>query len=124
MPLSTSVKSITDSPLLSCRRTISSPLIDQAVMSLVKGSAPAQPFSSSRREPDGPVSGFRVSTQVLLRSAVDSSHCPIMSLARSGPVCDEAGEASAIDTRSALTPSKVGRPREGGDPYPLCGLYD
>src|SRR6185312_6843440 len=51
MPLSTSVKSITGWPAASCSRTISSPLIFQAVMSLVNGSAAAQPGSSSSLSP-------------------------------------------------------------------------
>ena len=43
-------------------------------MSLVKGSASAQPGSSSSLSPCGVVSPFSVTTQVLLRSVVESSH--------------------------------------------------
>src|SRR5436190_1627539 len=100
MPLSTSVKSITASPLASCKRTMSRPLIDQAAISLVNGSAAAHPFSNSSRNAEPMTSPFRVTTQVLLRSAVESSHCPTISLARSEPVCDDAAVTSAIIART------------------------
>src|SRR5450759_818632 len=47
IPLSTSVKSITDAPVASCSRTISSPLMLQVVMFLVKGCAAALPFTKN-----------------------------------------------------------------------------
>ena len=104
MPLSTSVKSITGWPAASCSRTISSPLIFQAVMSLVNGSAAAQPGSSSSLSPCGVASPFIVTTQVLLRSVVASSHCPIMSFFRVEASCAAACGASASSAVSAATP--------------------
>ena len=64
----------------------------QAAMSLVKGSAAAQPGSSSSFRPCGAASGFIVTTQVLLRSVVASSHCPIISFFRVAASCACAGD--------------------------------
>ena len=103
MPASTSVKSITASPVASCSRTMSSPLTFQPVMSLVKGSAAAQPGSSSSFSPCGVVSGFSVTTQVLLRSVVESSHCPIMFFFSDAASCARAGDPVTASASSAAT---------------------
>ena len=103
IPLSTSVKSITDSPAASCSRTISNPLTFQAVISLVNGSAAAQPGSSSSLRPCGVESPFSVTTQVLLRSVVESSHWPSISFFSVGASCDRAGDPQAIVARSAIS---------------------
>src|SRR5258705_186388 len=95
MPLSTSVKSITGWPAASCIRTMSRPLMLHAAMSLVNGSAALQAGSSSSLKPCGEASLFIVTTQVLLRSVVESSHCPIMSFFRLEASCDRAGGGSA-----------------------------
>ena len=78
----------------------------QAVMSLVKGSAAAQPGSSSSFRPCGEVSPFSVTTQVLLRSVVESSHCPIMSFfsavaASCALLTDEHGDHCKADKQSS-----------------------
>src|SRR6185436_6344144 len=82
---------------------ISSPLIFQDVISLVNGSAAAQEGSSSSLSPCGVVSPFSVTTQVLLRSVVASSHCPIMSFFRVEASCAAAGGASASSAVNAAT---------------------
>ena len=84
MPLSTSVKSMTGCPVPSCSRTMSPrPFTLHAAMSLVNGSAsrrsPVRVRASSLAAIDRSSS---VTTQVLLRSVVDNSHCPIMSFFR------------------------------------------
>ena len=111
IPLSTSVKSITGCPAASCSRTISSPLTFQAAMSLVKGSAAAQPGSSSSFKPCGEASPFSVTTQVLLRSVVESSHWPIMSFFRAEASCDRAGDAK--ETGNASNASSAGSTMPG-----------
>src|ERR1700749_907249 len=117
MPASTSVKSITASPVASCSRTMSPrPLTFQPVMSLVKGSAAAQAGSSSSLRPCGVVSGFSVTTQVLLRSVVESSHCPIMFFFNVAASCarDGAGEM--------ITSAISGATRQKQD-FISAGLY-
>ena len=83
----------------------------QAVISLVNGSAAAQPGSSSSFRPCGVESPFSVTTQVLLRSVVESSHWPIMSFFRVAASCDRAGDPQAIDASSAASamPSATAR---------------
>src|SRR4029078_4975560 len=92
------------------------PLIFQAVISLVKGSAAAQPGSSSSFMPCDVVSGLSVTTQVLLRSVVASSHCPIMSFFRVEASCDRAGDASADSTDNATMVAQ-GRPADIQRPF-------
>src|SRR5260370_8005868 len=103
IPLSTSVKSITDPPAASCSRTISSPLTLQAVMSLVNGNAAAQPGSSSSFRPCAVASPFSVTTQVLLRSVVESSHWPIMSFFKVEASCARSSDPQASSARSAAS---------------------
>ena len=59
----------------------------QAEMSLVKGSAAAQFGSSSSLRPCGVVSFFIVTTQVLLRSVVESSHWPTIAFFSAAASC-------------------------------------
>ena len=80
---------------------MSSPLTFQPVMSLVKGNAAAQPGSSSSLRPCGVLSGFNVTTQVLLRSVVESSHCPIMFFFSVAASCARAGEATTASASAA-----------------------
>src|ERR1700712_4110240 len=76
-----------------------SPLMLQAVMSLVNGSAAAQPGSSSSfRLCAGP--SFKVTTQVLLRSVVESSHCPIMSFLSALASCACTGEVETSNDKT------------------------
>ncbi len=69
----------------------------QAVISLVNGNAFAQPGSSSSFRPCGVASFFNVTTQVLLRSVVESSHWPTMSFFKVEASCGHAGDPQAID---------------------------
>src|SRR5690242_6965402 len=122
MPASTSVKSSTASPVASCSRTMSRPLMFQPVMSLVKGSAAAQPGSSSTASPCGVVSGFKVSTQVLLRSVVESSHFPTPSMVffRVAASCDRTGDPATTVKSNAAT----ARPKRNFMNWPLsAGLH-
>src|SRR5260221_13255167 len=87
-----------------------SPLMFQEVISLLNGSAAAQPGSNSSLRPCGVVSPFSVTTQVLLRSVVASSHWPTMSFFRFGASCARTGEmtgdasiGSAPDPATAMT---------------------
>ena len=75
----------------------------QPVMSLVKGSAAAQPGSSSSFNPCGVVSGLSVTTQVLLRSVVESYHCPIMFFFSAAASCADADDAAATSADSAAS---------------------
>ena len=75
----------------------------QAAISLVKGSAAAQAGSSSSLKPCGVASPFKVTTQVLLRSVVESSHCPIMSFFRVAASCARAGDPQATSASSAAS---------------------
>src|ERR1700756_4802397 len=101
IPVSTSVKSSTASPLASCSRTISSPLMFHPLMSLVNGSAAAQPGSSSSFNPCGVESPFIVTTQVLLRSVVESSHWPIISFFSVAASCAHKGGVAASSASTA-----------------------
>src|SRR5690242_466912 len=121
MPDSTSVKSTTASPVASCRRTMSSPLMFQAVMSLVNGSDVAQLGSSSSFRPCGVESDFSVTTQVLLRSVVESSHCPIISFFSSTACCARALEAMTAHAVSSANASE----RRNFMSWPLlAGLFN
>ncbi len=72
-------------------------------MSLVKGSAAAQPGSSSSFSPCGVASLFSVTTQVLLRSVVESSHWPIMSFFSVAASCAERRDMPATSASSAAS---------------------
>src|SRR5215211_2765528 len=81
---------------------MSRPLILQAAMALVKGSAARQAGSSSSLKPCEEASLFIVTTQVLLRSVVESSHCPTISFFRLLASCDRAGGASASSATNTI----------------------
>ncbi len=72
-------------------------------MSLVNGSAAAQPGSSSSFKPCDVASLFSVTTQVLLRSVVDSSHWPIMSFFKVEASCDRTGDPQATHANSVAS---------------------
>ena len=55
------------------------------------------------------VSLFSVTTQVLLRSVVESSHWPIMSFFKVAASCARAGDPQATDANSAAS-AMEGRP--------------
>src|SRR5258707_5116408 len=80
---------------------MSSPLTFQAVMSLVNGSAAAQAGSSSSFRPCGVASAFSVTTQVLLRSVVESSHWPTMSFFKVEASCDRTIDPQTTHANSA-----------------------
>ena len=82
--------------------------------------AAAQPGSSSSFRPCGVASLFSVTTQVLLRSVVESSHCPTMSFlsveascawARDEQAMSAASAASAMPVRGVISGSSPGFPR-------------
>jgi hypothetical protein len=78
-------------------------------MSLLKGRAAAQPSSSSSFKPCGVPSGFSVTTQVLLRSVVESSHCPIIDFFSAPTSCAASGDAAKTIIAAANRPPQVCR---------------
>ncbi len=63
----------------------------------------AQPGSSSSFRPCGVASPFSVTTQVLLRSVVESSHWPTMSFFKVAASCVHAGDPQTTDANSAAS---------------------